>query len=178
MPKWLRFYYCYLLFNFAPKLARSNLVNSFKGCIQQAASPLSARYRAVLLLQRCVVDTRLVGKPALYPRPEGRNFTAHLIRSVCFSQHLDLITRKKSNREYIVTTLGLKEMMQGTLICKLCIYTTANPTRQAVFECGRLVRSINILKYLRTPQLERNIRRTQNRIETYHQLCATAAKVG
>lgn len=68
-------------------------------------------------------------------------------------------------------------MTQGTLIRKLCTYTTANPTRQAVFEYDRLVRSIYTLKYLRVPQLERNIRRTQTRIESYHQLRAAVAKV-
>lgn len=91
---------------------------------------------------------------------------------------LDLITREKSNLERIVATLGMKEMTQGTLIRKLCTYTTANPTRQAVFEYDRLVRSIYTLKYLRDPQLERNIRRSQNRIESYHQLRAAVAKVG
>jgi TnpA family transposase len=91
---------------------------------------------------------------------------------------LDLITREKNNLERIVATLGLKEMTQGTLIRKLCTYTTANPTRQAVFEYDRLVRSIYTLKYLRDPQLERNIRRSQNRVESYHQLRAAVAKVG
>lgn len=91
---------------------------------------------------------------------------------------LELITREKNNLDRIVTTLGLKEMTQGTLIRKLCTYTTANPTRQAVFEYDRLVRSIYTLKYLRDPQLERNIRRSQNRIESYHQLRGAVAKVG
>jgi len=91
---------------------------------------------------------------------------------------LNLITREKSNLERIVATLGLKEMTQGTLIRKLCTYTTTNPTRQSIFEYDRLVRSIYTLKYLRDPQLERNIRRSQNRIESYHQLRAAVAKVG
>lgn len=69
-------------------------------------------------------------------------------------------------------------MTQGTLVRKLCTYTTTNPTRQALFEYDRLVRSIYTLKYLRDPQLERNIRRSQNRIESYHQLRAAVAKVG
>ena len=78
----------------------------------------------------------------------------------------------------IVATLGLKEMTQGTLVRKLCTYTTTNPTRQALFEYDRLVRSIYTLKYLRDPQLERNIRRSLNWIESYHQLRAAIAKVG
>lgn len=72
--------------------------------------------------------------------------------------------------------LGLKEMTQGTPIRKLCASTTTRPTRQAVFEYDRLVRSIYTLKYLRDPQLERNIRRSQNRIESYHQLRVAVAR--
>lgn len=90
----------------------------------------------------------------------------------------DLIIREKNNLDRIVATLGLKEMTQGTLMRKLCTYTTTNPTRQAIFEYDRLVRSIYTLKYLRDPQLERNIRRSQNRIESYHQLRAAVSKVG
>ncbi len=48
----------------------------------------------------------------------------------------------------------------------------------SVFEYDRLIRSIYTLKYLRDPQMERNIRRSQNRIESYHQLRAAVAKVG
>jgi len=69
-------------------------------------------------------------------------------------------------------------MRRGTLVRQLCTYTTTNPTRQALFEYDRLVRSIYMLKYLRDPQLERNIRRSQNRIESYYQLRAAVAKVG
>jgi TnpA family transposase len=67
---------------------------------------------------------------------------------------------------------------QGTLIRKLCTYTTPNPTRRAIFEFGKLVRSIYTLRYLRDPQLERNVHRSQNRIESYHQLRAAIAQVG
>ena len=91
---------------------------------------------------------------------------------------LELISREKNNLNRIVATLGLKEMTQGTLVRKLCTYSTTNPTRRALFEYDRLVRSIYTLKYLRDPQLERNIRRSQNRVESYHQLRAAIAKVG
>jgi len=91
---------------------------------------------------------------------------------------LELISREKNNLDRIVATLGLKEMTQGTLVRKLCTYSTTNPTRRALFEYDRLVRSIYTLKYLHDPQLERNIRRSQNRVESYHQLRAAIAKVG
>ncbi|WP_285384313.1 Tn3 family transposase [Vibrio sp. B181a] len=92
--------------------------------------------------------------------------------------NLELISREKNNLNRIVATLGLKEMTQGTLVRKLCTYSTTNPTRRALFEYDRLVRSIYTLKYLRDPQLERSIRRSQNRVESYHQLRAAIAKVG
>ncbi len=89
-----------------------------------------------------------------------------------------LIIREKTNIDRIVATLGLKEMTQGTLIRKLCTYTTPNPTRRAIFEFDKLVRSIYTLRYLRDPQLERNVHRSQNRVESYHQLRSAIAQVG
>lgn len=71
----------------------------------------------------------------------------------------DLIIREKSNLDRIVATLGLKEMTQGTLVRKLCTYTTTNPTRQALFEYGRLVRSIYTLKYPFVASLRRPSKR-------------------
>lgn len=107
--------------------------------------------------------------PALYEKC--------LIRPVGKIDH-DLIISEKPNIDQIVATLGLKEMTQGTLIRKLCTYTASNPTRRAVFEFDKLVRSIYTLRYLRDPQLERNVHRSQNRIESYHQLRSTVAQVG
>jgi TnpA family transposase len=57
-------------------------------------------------------------------------------------------------------------------------YTAPNPTRRAIFEYDRLIRSIYTLRYLRDPQIQRNVHRSQNRIESYHQLRSTIAKVG
>jgi len=69
-------------------------------------------------------------------------------------------------------------MTQGTLIRKLCTYTMPNPTRRAIFEFDKLIRSIYTLRYLRDPQLERTVHRSQNRIESYHQLRSAIAQVG
>ncbi len=41
----------------------------------------------------------------------------------------------------------------------------------------KLIRSIYTLRYLRDPQLQRDVHRSENRIESYHQLRATVAKV-
>ena len=107
--------------------------------------------------------------PALYEK--------FLIRPVGQAD-LTVIVDEKPNMDQIVATLGLKEMTQGSLIRKLCTYTTSNPTRRAIFEFDKIVRSIYTLRYLRDPQLERNVHRSQNRIESYHQLRSTIAQVG
>jgi TnpA family transposase len=91
---------------------------------------------------------------------------------------LQAILDEKTNIDQIVATLGLKEMTQGTLIRKLCTYSTSNPTRRAIFEFDKLIRSLYTLRYLRNPQLQRKIQRSQNRIESYHQLRSAIAQVG
>ena len=53
----------------------------------------------------------------------------------------------------------------------------AHRTRKAIFEFDKLVRSIYTLRYLRDPQLQRNVHRSQNRIEAYHQLRSALAQV-
>ena len=91
---------------------------------------------------------------------------------------LPAIANETTNIDQIVATLGLKEMTQGTLIRKLCTYTQPNPTRRAIFEFDKLVRSIYTLRYIRNPQLQRDVQRSQNRLESYHQLRAAIAQVG
>ena len=85
---------------------------------------------------------------------------------------------EKGNVDQIVATLGLKEMTQGTLIRKLCTHTQPNPTRRAIFEFDKLIRSIYTLRYLRNPQLQRDVQRSQNRLESYHQLRSAIAQIG
>jgi TnpA family transposase len=106
--------------------------------------------------------------PALYEqfllRPAGR-------------VDLQAIIDEKEYIDRIVATLGLKEMTQGTLIRKLCNYTQTNPTRRAIFEFDRLIRSTYTLRYMRDPQLQRNVHRSQNRIESYHQLRGAISQV-
>ena len=96
-------------------------------------------------------------------------------------QHLEYLFRSCSGNLTAQSDLFRLTYASETLKAKagtiMCTYTTTNPTRQALFEYDRMVRSIYTLKYLRDPQLERNIRRSQNRIESYHQLRAVVAKV-
>ena len=86
-----------------------------------------------------------------------------------------LIEDEWVNIEPIIRALGLKEISQSILIKKLCTYTTSNRTRKAIFEYDKLVRSIYTLKYLQDRKLQRDVHRSQNRVESYHQLRAAIA---
>ena len=88
------------------------------------------------------------------------------------------IVAEKANIDRIVATLGLKEASQSTLVRKLCALSQHNPTRKAVFEFDKLVRSIYTLNYFRDAQLQRDVHRSQNRLEAYHQLRSAIAQVG
>jgi TnpA family transposase len=68
-------------------------------------------------------------------------------------------------------------MSQSVLVRKLCTLSGHHRTRKAIFEFDKLIRSIYTLRYLRDPQLQRNVHRSQNRIEAYHQLRSVLAQV-
>jgi TnpA family transposase len=89
-----------------------------------------------------------------------------------------LIEEEWPNVRRVLVTLAQKEMTQEVLIKKLCTYSCSNRTRQALFEFDKLIRSIYTLKYIMDPQLQKNVHRSQNRIEAYHQLRSGIAQVG
>ncbi|WP_408288743.1 Tn3 family transposase, partial [Paraburkholderia aspalathi] len=86
------------------------------------------------------------------------------------------MARSPSNRSSRRSVI--KEMSQQTLIRKLCALSSHHPARKVVFEFDKLVRSVYTLRYLRDPQLQRNVHRSQNRIEAYHQLRSVIAQIG
>jgi TnpA family transposase len=112
----------------------------------------------------------------LYCGNDPAEYERYLIRPV---GQIDrrLIAEEKTHIDQIVATLGLKDMTQSTLIRKLCTYSGHNRTRKAIFEFDKLIRSIYTLRYLRDPQMQRNVHRSQNRIEAYHQLRSFIAQV-
>jgi len=89
-----------------------------------------------------------------------------------------VIAAEKDNIDRIIATLGLKELSQSKLVRKLCSLSQHNPTRKAVFGFDKLIRAIYTLEYFRDPQLQRDVHRSQNRIESYHQLRSVIAQVG
>jgi TnpA family transposase len=91
---------------------------------------------------------------------------------------IQVIIEQKSSIDQLVATLALKEINQANLIKKLCHLSPENALRRAIFEYDKLVRSIYTLKYLMDNRLQKTVYKSQNRIESYHQLRAAIAKVG
>ena len=87
-----------------------------------------------------------------------------------------LIESEWPNLQRIIATLGLKEMTQNTLVKKLCTYKQEHRTRMALFEFDKLIRSIHTLKYMLDPSIQSNTHRSQNRVESYHQLRGAIAQ--
>ena len=88
----------------------------------------------------------------------------------------NLIVSEKANMDRIAATLGLKEMSQSVLMRKICTQSGHHSTRKAIFEFDKLIRTIYTLRYLRDPQLQRDVHRSENRIESYRQLRSTIAR--
>jgi TnpA family transposase len=112
----------------------------------------------------------------LYRGPGKNGYGDFLIQSVGEIDR-DLIVAEKTNLDHITATLGLKEMSQSVLVRKICTLSGHHRTRKALFEYDKLIRTIYTLRYLRDPQLQRDVNRSENRIESYHQLRSTIAQV-
>ena len=87
-----------------------------------------------------------------------------------------IIENQWGNLQRIIATLALKETTQSTLIRKLCTYKQEHNVRKALFEFDKLIRSIHTLKYLLDPSIQKNTHRSQNRVESYHQLRGAIAQ--
>lgn len=112
----------------------------------------------------------------LYRGPGQDGYADFLIQPVGQIDR-QLIAAEKSNLDHIAATLGLKEMSQSVLVRKICTLSGHHRTRKALFEYDKLIRTIYTLRYLRDPQLQRDVHRSENRIESYHQLRSTIAQV-
>lgn len=105
----------------------------------------------------------------LYCYPNHPKYKKYLVPPVG-EINRELIESEWPNLQRIIATLGLKRITQSTLIKKLCTYKTEHRTRRALFEFDKLIRSIHTLKYFLNPNIHSNTHRSQNRVESYHQL--------
>jgi TnpA family transposase len=105
------------------------------------------------------------------------NYSNYVIKPVA-QINTKIIIEQKNSMDQLVATLGLKEITQANLIKKLCHLPPETALRKAVFELDKLVRSIYTLEYMMDPQLQKTVHKSQNRLESYHQLRAAIAKIG
>ena len=111
----------------------------------------------------------------LYCGDDTTNYENYLIKPVGQLDY-QLMIEEWPNIRPIIITLASKEITQSKIIKKLCTYKQ-NYTRKAIFEFDKLFRSIYTLKYLLNPKIQKDVHRSQNRIESYHQLRAAIAQV-
>ena len=87
-----------------------------------------------------------------------------------------LIIKEWDNILRIFTTLGLKKNTQSHIVRKLSAYKS-NSTLRALVELKKIIMSLYILEYIDSEQIRKNVHRSLNRGESYHQLRSAIAKV-
>lgn len=88
------------------------------------------------------------------------------------------IIRHSKEIRQIIGTLASKNMKQANLIKKLCHLPKESNFRKGMFELDKLIRSIYTLEYMINRDLQKSVSKSQNRIESYHQLRGYLAKIG
>jgi TnpA family transposase len=71
----------------------------------------------------------------------------------------------------------MQEATQSTIVKKLSSHARNSKTKRALWEYNNIFMSLYILDFIEDPVLRSSIRRALNRIEAYHQLRRTIAKV-
>jgi TnpA family transposase len=112
----------------------------------------------------------------LYCGDEIENYEEYLIKPISQIDRNLIIEEWQPKIKQIILTLANKETTQSKIIKKLCTYKQRR-TLKAIFELDKLKRSIYTLKYLTDYKLQQNVHRSQNRIESYHQLRAAISQV-
>lgn len=112
----------------------------------------------------------------LYCGDELSNYQDFWIKPVGQIDHNLIIEEWHPKIKQIILTLANKETTQSKIIKKLCTYKQ-NRILKAIFEFDKLKRSTYTLKYLSDYKLQQNVHRSQNRIESYHQLRAAISQV-
>ena len=87
-----------------------------------------------------------------------------------------LIIKEWDNILRILTTLGLKKNTQSHIVRKLSSYQS-NDTLKALIEFDKVIMSTYMLNYIDDEQIRKNVHRSLNRGESYHQLRSAIAKV-
>ncbi len=90
--------------------------------------------------------------------------------------NIELIKQEWDNILRILVTLGLKQNTQSQIVRKLSTYNS-NATLKALIELDKIILSLYMLDYVDDEQIRKNVHRSLNRGESYHQLRSAIAKI-
>lgn len=112
----------------------------------------------------------------LYCGDELENYQDYYIKPIGQIDRKLITDEWDTKIKQIILTLAAKETTQSKIIKKLCTYRQ-NRTLKSIFEFDKLIRSIYTLQYLMDPQLQQDVHRSQNLIESFHQLRSAISRV-
>lgn len=81
-----------------------------------------------------------------------------------------------STIQQVIVTLAIKETSQSIIVKKLSTYPAEHKISKGLVEFDNLIRSICTLDYFINPDIQSNAHRSQNRLESYHQLRGAIAE--
>lgn len=87
-----------------------------------------------------------------------------------------LIMKEADNILRIFATLAVKENIQSNIVRKLSSYQS-NDTLRALIELDKIVMSLYMLDYIDDEEMRKNVHRSLNLGESFHQLRSAIAKV-
>lgn len=120
------------------------------------------------------LNKKAVNKLVSFQTP--KSFEDEIIRPAAIVNN-KLITAEWDNVLRILASLGLKKTTQASMVKKLASYDKSNPTLKAMAEFDKIIHSLYVLNYIDDPVLRRNVHRSLNRGESYHQLKSAIIKV-
>ena len=82
----------------------------------------------------------------------------------------ELILVEDDNLQRIFASMALKTTTQSTIVRKLSSYARRNRTKRALWELDNIHMTLYVLRYIDDLTLRRNVQRSLNRGEAYHQL--------
>jgi len=110
-----------------------------------------------------------------FNNPKSKTYDGFLIKP---NKQVDkkLFLKEKDNMLRILATLALKKNSQANIVKKLSSYKS-NDTFRALIELDKIVMSLYMLDYIDDEEMPRNVQRSLNRGESYHQLKSAILKV-
>ena len=94
--------------------------------------------------------------------------SAKLLLSICFGLFEELILLQWDNILRLIATIALRETTASQIFKRLSSYSLQHPLYRALKECGRLIKTQFLLRYMDDVELRQAIERQLNIVELIH----------